>query len=154
MNATLFYNNIRLFSKNAKFFSEIILINLSRLRLIDRLYEYLHVKKLTPYAFEHACGISNGYLNKQLVGKGSMGSEILEKIYRHCADLNLLWLVTGEGTMFRHSHEHALKEDRAVYQTREKLLQLLNDKIAVLQQANADKDKIIALLEKQLADKR
>jgi transcriptional regulator with XRE-family HTH domain len=119
------------------------------LRLIDRLYQYLEYKKLTPYAFEQACGISNGYLNKQLSGKGSMGSEILEKIYRHCTDLNLLWLITGEGRMLQH-HPFKLAEDKAPYQTKDELVQLLKDKIQVLQQANADKDKIIRLLEKQL----
>lgn len=119
------------------------------MRLIDRLYQYLEYKKLTPYAFEQACGISNGYLNKQLSGKGSMGSEILEKIYRHYTDLNLLWLITGEGRMLQH-HTFELAEDKASYQTKDELVQLLKDKIQVLQQANADKDKIIRLLEKQL----
>ncbi len=87
-------------------------------------------------------------------GKGTIGSEILEKIHHHCPDLNLLWLITGEGHMLRSGHPHELKEDTPAYQTKDDIIALLKEQITVLQQSNADKDKIIALLEKRLAKRK
>lgn len=75
----------------------------SGMRLIDRLYEYMAYHSITPYAFEHACGISNGYLAKQKNGKGSVGSEMLERIRQVYPDLNLIWLINGSGAMLVHA---------------------------------------------------
>jgi hypothetical protein len=43
--------------------------------------------------------LSNGYLGKQLKGKGAVGSDILERIKENYTDLSLIWLVTGKGAM-------------------------------------------------------
>ncbi|MDE3252798.1 MAG: hypothetical protein KGO92_08320, partial [Bacteroidota bacterium] len=69
------------------------------MRLIERLHDYLIFNHISAYAFEHSCGLSNGYLGKQLKGRGSVGSEILEKIKEIYPDLSLIWLVTGKGSM-------------------------------------------------------
>lgn len=117
-------------------------------RLIDRLYTYLHYKDITPYALEQKCGLSNGYLGKQAKGKGTIGSDILEKIYRHYFDLSLIWLITGEGTMLLQSPHpsNELKEDAAPYYAKTELIKLLNSKIELLEKAVKDKEQIIGLL--------
>jgi hypothetical protein len=50
------------------------------MRVIDRLQEYLTRKNISPYNFEKNCGIANGYLSKQMKGKGSIGSEIINNL--------------------------------------------------------------------------
>lgn len=127
------------------------------MRVIDRLHQYLQFKQLSPYTFERSCGIANGYLKKQIKGKGSIGSEILEKIVRRYSDLSLTWLVTGQGTMLNapgytpveHDNDQHIQDRRAVYVTDEGTVHLLREKIAILESAVADKDKIIRLIETQ-----
>ena len=69
------------------------------MRLIERLQEYLRYYNITAYSFEHTCNVSNGYLGKQLKGKGAVCSDILDRIKENYTDLSLVWLVTGKGTM-------------------------------------------------------
>lgn len=128
------------------------------MRLIDRLQSYLQYSHISAYAFEHQCGLSNGYLGKQLKGKGSVGSDILERIREHYTDLSLHWLLTGKGTMLlvplngepeRQSLE--LNEQQQLYFTsKEELISLLKRQISKLETIVSDKDKIIALLEQQV----
>lgn len=122
------------------------------MRIIDRLQQYIESRNLSPYAFERACGLANGYLGKQLKGRGRIGSEILEKIHNACQDLNLTWLVTGKGEMTVQRHEQQVHEGAVGYTDgKEEIIRMLRSQVTVLEVSNADKDKIIALLETQLA---
>ncbi len=128
------------------------------MRLIDRLQSYLQYSRISAYAFEHQCGLSNGYLGKQLKGKGSVGSDILEKIREHYSDLSLLWLLTGKGTMLLvplngqpGKRALELNEEQQLYFTsKEELISLLNRQICKLEGIISDKDKLIGLLEQQV----
>lgn len=118
------------------------------MRLIDRIHQYLEFKGITPYKFEHDCTIANGYLKKQAKGKGSVGSDILEKIHKKYADLNLVWLLTGKGMMTVPLGGKALEEDEGPYLTfKDEMIALLRRQVAVLEESIADKNRIIALLE-------
>ena len=110
------------------------------MRLIERLNRYLELRGITPHAFEQACGLANGYLGKQLKGKGSVGSDILEKIANQYPDLNLAWLITGKGKMtVKISREKEnesggleLKDAEAVYNAHDKIIEVLKEQIAAL----------------------
>jgi hypothetical protein len=122
-------------------------------RVIDRLFEYLRHHNLTPYNFERACGIANGYLKKQLKGKGTIGSEILEKITHKYRDVSLTWLVTGKGKMLGDAYEQPdlrVEEDSLSYTSAEHTIALLHQKIEILEKSLADKEKIIKLLEARI----
>jgi len=121
------------------------------MRIIDRLKEYLDSRNITARSFERACGLSNGYLQKQVKGKGAIGSEILEKIHAAYEELSLVWLFTGRGGMTLQYSSQQVQEEAAQYAGgKDELIRALRDQVAVLQSANADKDKIIMLLEQQL----
>ena len=112
------------------------------MKLTDRLLKYLEYKELSIHYFEMICGIGNGYFGKQHRGKGSMGSDILEKIAVHYPDLNLNWLVTGRGSMLHRPprgvkppEDFMLKEEQAVYNIRNKLMDVLKDQIKTLEKA-------------------
>jgi hypothetical protein len=128
-------------------------------RVTDRLHEYLASKNISPYVFEKTCGIANGYLNKQSKSKGTIGSEIVEKIKAKYKDLNVTWLLTGEGQMLithfyvPSDHVSALAENEAVYETQQNTIKDLREKILILESALADKQKIIELLEKRVEGK-
>lgn len=125
------------------------------MRIIDRLIKYLEYRKITPYSFERTCQVANGYLKKQLRGKGSIGSDIIEKIHKNFFDLNLVWLVTGEEEMLyvdasdRESKRMLLQEERKYY-NREEIIKQLQDRVRLLESALADKEKIVSMLETQL----
>ncbi|MEN9684369.1 MAG: hypothetical protein RLZZ28_155 [Bacteroidota bacterium] len=128
------------------------------MRLIERLQEYLQTNHISAYAFEHTCHLSNGYLGKQLKGKGAVGSDILEKIKQHYTDLSLIWLVTGKGNMTLFPPEKnkelidiELNEEQQLYFTsKDDIIGLLHKQIAKLELTICDKNNIIDLLEEQL----
>lgn len=121
------------------------------MRIIDRLYVYMNFKDITAYAFERTCGIANGYLKKQHNGKGSIGSDILERIHRYYPDMNASWLLTGEGEMIIRDPDNELKEEEKKYLTiKDEMIAILQNQITLLEKNIADKDKIISMLEAQL----
>jgi hypothetical protein len=127
------------------------------MRVVDRLLQYLTHKNLSPYVFEKTCGIANGYLNKQAKGKGTIGSNIIEKITARYKDLNITWLLTGEGQMLathfyvQSDQISTVAEKETVYETQQNTIKALREKILILENALVDKDKIIRLLEKQIS---
>lgn len=128
------------------------------MRLIERLQQYLVYYNISAYSFEHACELSNGYLGKQLKGKGAVGSDILERIKENYTDLSLIWLVTGKGAMLlsppagaKEKKNLELNEEQNIYFTsKDDVINLLNKQLAKLEATLADKDKIIGLLETQV----
>ncbi len=125
---------------------------------MDRLYRYLAQHDISAYAFEHTCGLSNGYLGKQLKGKGNIGSAVIEKIKMHYPDLNIHWLVTGQGSMkadvydIPHLEEvNQLQEESKTYiHVQATLIQSLQKQIQQLEQTIADEESIIYYLEKSI----
>ena len=72
------------------------------MKAIERISEYLNFKVISPHKFEQTLHISNGYFQKQLRNKGSIGSDILIKVSENYDDLNMLWILTGEGFMLKY----------------------------------------------------
>jgi hypothetical protein len=70
----------------------------------DRIIEYLEYKGISKYKFYKETGLSNGFLDK----KGTIGADKCEIIYSHYPDLNLEWLITGQGEKLK---ENAKSED-------------------------------------------
>lgn len=130
------------------------------MRVIERLLAYLDHHRLTPYTFERTCHIGNGYLKKQQKGKGTIGSETLQKIGNVYRDLNFSWLLTGNGNMIiEGAYPGALStgnwsEGENAYASQEHTIKVLKDRIAFLENALADKEKIISLLERIKAEQQ
>lgn len=126
------------------------------MRLIERLQYFLRQNGVTAYAFEQSCGLSNGYLAKQLRGRGSVGSDIVEKIKYNYPQLSIVWLITGKGKMElpplptgKELVEVELAEEQALFYTaKDDVIQLLHQQIQQYQSVIAHKDKIIRLLER------
>lgn len=140
----------------SKFFLDLFLLKPLALRLIERLYQYITYKELSFYAFERGCGMANGYLKKQYKGKGTVGSDMLEKIHKNHIDLSLMWLLTGEGAMLEESgestgHPPQVEEGESGYMiSKEDIITLLREQVAILEKSLADKEKIILMLEGKL----
>lgn len=69
--------------------------------ILDRIKEYIDFKKIAISAFEKSIGMSNASFGKSLKTGGAIGTDKLENILSVYADLNPMWLLTGEGSMLR-----------------------------------------------------
>lgn len=121
---------------------------------IERIAMYLQFRTISPHAFEKKIELSNGYFSKQLRHLGSVGSDILIKIYLAYPELDILWILTGEGQMLRSassnypvSKQQIIEDYTIKYSTDNKKLKLLENDFDKLQIALKDKEKIIGLYE-------
>jgi hypothetical protein len=121
---------------------------------IERIAIYIHLKKITPHAFEKKIELSNGYFSKQLKHLGYVGSDILIRIYYTYTDLDILWVLTGEGQMLKEEMLHSQQIDNSIledftnkYTNENKKLKKLENDYNKLQTSLSDKEKIIGLYE-------
>lgn len=61
----------------------------------ERMLKYLNAKGVTQYNFSKETGLSNGFLKSG----SSISSDNLELISKIYIDLNLIWVITGNGEM-------------------------------------------------------
>jgi hypothetical protein len=99
--------------------------------------------------------MANGYLKKQYKGKGTVGSDMLEKIHKNYIDLSLMWLLTGEGPMLEEAPEtgsaqQAEEGESGYVISKEDIITLLREQMGILEKSLADKEKIILMLEGKL----
>lgn len=64
----------------------------------DRISEFIQYKNITIAEFERNVSLANGYIKKF---KGSIGSDKLSNIISYYPDININWLITGEGPMLK-----------------------------------------------------
>lgn len=75
----------------------------------ERLSQFISSIDKTPTSFEQIIGVSKGAILKAIRNKGTVGVEILEKMVTNYPDLNLEWLITGNGTMLKDGVTKALR---------------------------------------------
>ena len=121
---------------------------------IERIAIFIHFKKISPHAFEQKIELSNGYFSKQLKHLGSVGSDILIRIYQAYPELDILWVLTGEGKMLKEAMLQNEQIDNSIiedftnkYTNENKKLKKLENDFDKLQTSLSDKEKIIGLYE-------
>ncbi len=121
---------------------------------IERINLYLQFKSISPHSFEKRIGLSNGYFSKQLRNLGSVGSDILIKIDEYYAELNILWVLNGQGQMISpldvyQTSGQTMQVDEYIskYEAENKKMKNLESDLEKLQVVIKDKDKIISLYE-------
>lgn len=72
-------------------------------KIIDRLSQFVEFKHDNFNRLSQNIGVSNSYFSKMVRNNGSIGSELLSKIVIYYDDLNIRWLLTGEGDMLKSS---------------------------------------------------
>lgn len=121
---------------------------------IERIAMYLQFRTISAHAFEKKIKLSNGYFSKQLKHLGSVGSDILIKIYLAYPELDILWILTGEGQMIKPEtnlsqvvSSNLVEDFTNKYTSENKRLKILENDFDKLQIALKDKEKIIGLYE-------
>ncbi len=71
------------------------------LKTIDRLIQFIEHAGLSARQFDLSIGASNGYTLRMKKNRASIGSDVIENILRIYPQLNVVWLLTGEGSMLK-----------------------------------------------------
>jgi len=71
------------------------------LKTIDRLMQFIQHAGLSARQFDISIGAANGYTLRMKKNKASIGSDVIENIVRTYPQLNVAWLITGEGDMLK-----------------------------------------------------
>lgn len=78
---------------------------MNNITIKDRLIQYIESISINKRQFERRTGLANGYINNMK----SLGNSSIEKIKSAFPDLNMSWLLTGEGDMLRPQQERQVK---------------------------------------------
>ena len=76
--------------------------------ILERIKQFIDYKGIAISAFEKSIGMSNASLGKSLKTGGTIGADKLGIILSTYPEINLHWLVTGEGEMLKESPQPKL----------------------------------------------
>jgi hypothetical protein len=78
------------------------------IKTIDRLMQFIKHTGLSARQFDISIGASNGYTLRMRKNRASIGSDVIENILKIYPDLNVVWLLTGEGPMLKSQQEEEI----------------------------------------------
>lgn len=128
-------------------------------KIITRLFIYLQHKGIPHTRFEKEIGLSNGYLNTQLKRNSDLGESVIRKIVDNCLDIDMIWLITGRGTMLKSSQSSTANQaasptnNTLITEMKDRITEL-KDRIVELKDTIATKDELIAIIREQLRRKQ
>ena len=76
------------------------------LKTIDRLIEFIEYAGLSARKFDLSIGAANGYTLRMKKNHASIGSDVIENIIKTYPQLNVVWLLTGEGDMIKNEEKN------------------------------------------------
>nr|DAO47555.1 MAG TPA: SOS-response transcriptional repressor [Caudoviricetes sp.] len=114
--------------------------------IIERIYQLIDYKKDSVYKISKEIGVSNGYFSKTKAKNGSVGGDIIEKIVNYYTDVNVEWLITGEGSMLKQEHAPQAKPPD------DKYLMLLEEHNKTLKEQLKDKEEKEALYKEKIQE--
>jgi len=120
----------------------------------ERILQFIEYKRLSKNKFYKETGLSNGILDKQ----GGISSDSLEKIYCVYPEINLDWLLTGKGEMFKkeglvqqaHNNISSTINQHQTIHAPEDYETLKKENQRLTQENSGLKDKIIQLMEEKI----
>lgn len=107
--------------------------------MIERLNEFIKSQGLTTIEFERKISASDGVIRKSVRNNTDIQSKWLVKIAENYPILDMNWLLTGKGSMYR----APAVMNEAPPPDRDEVVRLLREKVA-------DKQRIIDLLEEKV----
>ena len=121
----------------------------------ERILQFIEYKRLSKNKFYKETGLSNGILDKQ----GGISSDSLEKIYCVYPEINLDWLLTGKGEMFKkeglvqqaHNNISSTINQHQTVHAPEDYETLKKENQRLTQENSGLKDKIIQLMEEKIS---
>ena len=106
------------------------------LKTIDRLIQFITYAGLSARQFDISIGASNGYTLRMKKNSASIGSDVIENILRVYPQLNVVWLITGEGAMLKKDmRKEPLEFDELPKNRQEEIEKIIEQKIKERQEA-------------------
>ena len=76
-----------------------------------RLNEFVLILKISQNTFAQSVGVTKGYLNDVLKGRKGIGAGVIINTAKAYRNLNIRWLLTGEGEMLHDEHQYPPPSD-------------------------------------------
>ena len=99
------------------------------LKTIDRLIEFIEYAGLSARQFDLSIGAANGYTLRMKKNHASIGSDVIENIIRTYPQLDVVWLLTGEGTMIKNEEKQVVDFDQLPKAQQEDIERIIEQKI-------------------------
>ena len=99
------------------------------LKTIDRLMQFIKYVGLSVRQFDISIGASNGYTLRMQKNHASIGSDVIENILKTYPQLNVVWLLTGEGEMIKKEAELILDFEKLPKEKQTEIEQIIEQKI-------------------------
>ena len=115
----------------------------------ERLRQIIEYYGITPHAFSQKIGVSEGTVRKILSENTTIRSDNLEKISQNFTDIDLHWLITGQGDMLLKNRQNVPLEHHS-----DNALQMIADlakDVGRLQAENEDLKNKLARAESRMA---
>lgn len=115
----------------------------------ERLKEFIKLKNISDRRFCTTVGLSHTYINNI---RRTISPEKVQQIKVHYPELNIEWLLTGEGEMLK-GKEGIVKEPLANYgrsSTDEKLIEFLMNQNKSLEQIVHDQNEIMKSMQERI----
>ena len=92
--------------------------------------QFIKYSGLSARKFDLSIGASNGYTLRMSKNRASIGSDVLETILKTYPDLNVAWLLTGEGPMLKSQEQEEIFDfDRLPPEKQREIEQIIESKI-------------------------
>jgi hypothetical protein len=90
--------------------------------------EFIRYAGLSARQFDMSIGASNGYILRMQKNNASIGSDVIENILKTYPQLNVVWLITGDGEMLKTEKEVALTDFNSLSKKEQREIESLIDK--------------------------
>ena len=92
--------------------------------------QFIKFAGLSARQFDISIGASNGYTLRMKKNNASIGSDVIENILKVYPQLNVVWLITGEGEMLKKQEEPEILDfDQLPNSRKQEIEQLIEEKI-------------------------
>ena len=82
-----------------------------------RLQQFLSAENISQSQFAEILGVAKASVSHIIAGRNKPGFDFIESISRHFPKLNLEWLVSGRGRMYKDAAESNSQEDTIPLET-------------------------------------
>ncbi|MCR4860366.1 MAG: helix-turn-helix transcriptional regulator [Bacteroidales bacterium] len=81
-----------------------------------RLQQFLAAENISQSQFADSIGVARASISHILAGRNKPGFDFLESMSRHYPELNLEWLITGRGKMYRRDASLPSQDEGALFE--------------------------------------
>ncbi len=99
-------------------------------KTIDRLMLFIDHLGVSARKFDMSIGASNGYTLRMVKNHASIGSDVIERILKTYPELNVVWLITGDGVMLNSQKEEEILDFEKLPRSQQKEIErIIENKI-------------------------